>query len=43
MGLYLKIRELVLRGDFNKAKKEILSGITLELGIKYLIENNGPF
>jgi hypothetical protein len=33
LGLYMRLREVVLRSEFNKAKKDILSGISAELGI----------
>ena len=32
LGLYMRVREGVVRGEFNKAKKELMSGITAELG-----------
>ena len=28
LGLYMRLREVVLRSEFNKAKKDILSGIS---------------
>jgi hypothetical protein len=32
LGLYLRVREAVIHSEFNKAKKELLSGIWAELG-----------
>jgi hypothetical protein len=32
LGLYMRVREGVVQGEFNKAKKELMSGITAELG-----------
>ena len=43
LGLYMRLREIVLRSEFNKAKKDILSGISAELGtLLTIIQNNGP-
>lgn len=32
LGLYMRLREVVLRSEFNRAKKDLLSGISAELG-----------
>lgn len=41
LGLYMRVREGVVRGEFNKAKKELMSGITAELGRSSLMKSSG--
>lgn len=38
LGLYMRLREIVLRSEFNKGKKDLLSGVTAELGMMLVNE-----
>ena len=42
LGLYLRVRELVLHSIYNKGKKELLSGVTADLGKFWATQSNGP-
>jgi hypothetical protein len=41
LGLYMRLREIVLRSEFNKAKKDLLSGISAELGTTSPMQSSG--
>ena len=42
VGLYLRVRELILKTDFIKTKRDMLSGVSTELGSSDCRQRAGP-
>ena len=42
VGLYLRVRELILKTDFIKTKRDMLSGVSTELGRRAGRQRAGP-